>query len=282
MARIPIMVFCFFLLTTGAYADTVKLGIYPSNNPAKLQQVMDVFAAYLEAETGDTVEVIVTRDYNELMRRIQDSSTDIAWLNTLNYVRLKNDLPAIKYISTYVERNEITGSILPFYQSYIVTRNDSGITSLDEGHGKLFAFTDSGSTSGYAFPNMLLRKNGIDPDRFFKKVIFLKKHDRVAEALRKGAIDVGAMSDGTYFTVERKYGDIFRILAKSDPIPLDAIVANETVSEEKVLLYRKALQKMPHDHPFCKNMREILGWSAAGFETRDDSFYDSVRQALGD
>jgi len=243
---------------------------------------MDIFADYLQAETGDTVEAVVTRDYNELMRRIEDRSIDIAWLNTLNYVRLKNDIPGIQYISTYMERNEITGSMLPFYQSYIVTRNDSGITDLGQGRGRLFAFTDNGSTSGYAYPNMLLRKNGIDPDTFFKKVIFLKKHDRVAEALRKGAIDVGAMSDGTYFMVERKHGDIFRVLAKSDPIPLDAIVANDEIAREKVLAYRKALEEMPHDHPFCRNMREVLGWSAAGFETRDDSFYDSARQALGD
>lgn len=275
-----ILALCIFASTSCALADTVKLGIFPSTDPAKLQQVMEVLATYLHEKTGDNVTIVVARDYDELLQRLGDHSIDLAWINTLNYIRAKNDLPTIQYVTTYVEKNEETGVALPFYQSYIVTLNDSGIENLDQARNKRFAFTDPGSTSGYAYPHMLLHNMGICPNDYFKKVFFLKKHDRVVQALLAGSIDLGAMSDGTYFTATRKNGDRFTILAKSDPIPLDAIVADTELSQGQLLTYRKALVEMPDDHAFCKAMREILGWSAAGFETRDDAFYNSVREAL--
>ncbi len=274
------LVLCVLASTSCALADTVKFGIFPSNDPAKLQQVMEVLATYLHEKTGDHIEIVVTRDYEELLHRLEDGSLDLAWINTLNYIRAKTDLPTIQYVTTYVEKNEETGVTLPFYQSYIVTLNNSGIKKIDEARNKRFAYTDPDSTSGYAYPHMLLHKMGIAPSKYFKKVFFLKKHDRVVQALLAGSIDLGAMSDGTYFTATRKNGERFTILAKSDPIPLDAIVANSKLSQEQVLTYRKVLVEMPEDHAFCKAMRAILGWSAAGFATRDDAFYNSVREAL--
>ncbi|UJX42714.1 phosphate/phosphite/phosphonate ABC transporter substrate-binding protein [Desulfovibrio sp. JY] len=269
-----------FCLIGNALAMPIKIAVFPSNDPKKLQTVMDVLAAYLHEKTGDDVKAVVTRDYAELAERLREESVDIAWLNTLNYVRLKAELPAVRYIATYMEENEATGNVTPFYQSYIVALKKSGYTSLNDLKGKRFAFTDVGSTSGYAYPNMLLRKNGIDPDTYFKIVFFLKKHDRVIEALLSGAVDAGAVSDGTYFTAKRNHGDQFVILATSAPIPLDAIVARENLPDAVVARYRSALAAMPRDHLFCRKMRQILGWSAAGFEVRGDAFYDSTREAL--
>ena len=262
------------------FAAPVKLGVYPSNDPAKLQRVMKVFADYLSDKTGDAVSATVTRDYDELVERLRDRTIDIAWINTLNYVKIKKALPEIEYLATYMEMNPDTGAIQPYYQAYIVALKNGGPASLEEGRGKRFAFVDISSTSGYGYPNLLLRKRGIDADRYFGKVFFLKKHDRVIEALLAGSIDLGAVSDGTYHTAVRKHGDRFAILAKSDPIPLDAIVAVAGFPADRVEIYRKAMIEMPADHVFCRNMRDVLGWFAAGFELRGDSFYDSAREAL--
>jgi phosphonate transport system substrate-binding protein len=127
---------------------------------------------------------------------------------------------------------------------------------------------------------MLLRDRGINPGEFFEKVFFLKKHDRVVAALLEGSIDLGAMSDGTYFTAQRRHGNVLQVLAMSEPIPLDAVVAAEGFPPDMAEAYREALNAMPEGHAFFKAMRRVLGWSAAGFETRGDAFYDSVRKAL--
>ena len=268
-------------LGSNAFAASVGLGIYPSNEPTKLYRVMETFAAYLSERTGDSVTAVVTRDYAELAKRLKEKSLDLAWINTLNYIRITKEYPDLRYIATYVEKNENTGAIQPYYQSYIVAMKERGFAGLADIRNRTFAFTDLASTSGYAYPNLLLHKSGIDPDLYFKKIFFLKKHDRIIAALRAGSIDAGAVSDGTYFTAVRSFGDRFAVLAKSDPIPLDAIIAGSTLPADRTDTYRKALVDMPPDHPFCAQMRAVLGWSAAGFAVRDDSFYDTAREALG-
>jgi len=278
--RMLLALFLVLCLAASAQARAVKIAVFPSNDPRKLQAAMDVLAAYLGEQTGDQVTALVTADYAELAQRLREGSVDIAWINTLNYVKIKAELPGVQYIATYMETNESTGKPTPYYQSYIVALRESGLTKLADIQGKRFAFTDTGSTSGYAYPAMLLRNNGIDPDRYCSKVFFLKKHDRVVEALLQGSVDAGAMSDGTYFEARRRYGDRFVILAQSDPIPLDALVAPKTLPAEDVARYRRAFTAMPDDHPFCRNMHATLGWNAAGFAVRDDAFYDSVRETL--
>ena len=140
-------------------------------------------------------------------------------------------------------------------------------------HGRRFAFTDLDSTSGYAYPKMLLRKKGIVPSEYFGKVFFLKRHDRVIEALVNGSVDIGAVSDGTYYSAVGR-------IERSEPIPLDAIVAPPNLSDEKIAWCRRVLTEMPPDHPFNHSMKEVLGWDAAGFAERDDAFYDTMREAL--
>lgn len=280
MARILFLVALVFGLVGAAPAATIKFAVFPSNDPRKLQAVMDVLADYLGEKTGDTVLALVTRDYAELAERLREGSVDIAWINALNYVRIKAEIPSVQYIATFLETNAATGQATPYYQSFIVALKRSGLHSLADLRDKRFAFTDVDSTSGYAYPHMLLRRAGIDPERYFRKVFFLKKHDRVIKALMAGAIDAGAVSDDTYFTAVRHHGDRFAILAKSAPIPLVAITAAAHLSPDTVARYRKALTDMPREHPFCQKMWEVLGWSAAGFQTRNDAFYDSVREAL--
>jgi phosphonate transport system substrate-binding protein len=261
-----------------ARAAEIRLGIFPSNDPAKLYAVMRVLGDYLAAHTGDTYTTVVTRDYEELEQRVRERTVDIAWVNTLNYVRLAADVPAARYLATYMERNETTGRITPFYRSYVVAAAASGIADLGAIRGKRFAFTDHASTSGYAVPHQMLEERGIDPGRDFASVVFLKRHDRVVEALLAGSVDAGAISDGTYFTALRSHGDALRILAESDPIPLDAIVSSGSLPPATVRRVKAALLAMQPDDAFCHAMRTTLGWNAAGFAERDDRFYDSVRK----
>lgn len=270
----------FLLFSTVAYSENLKLAVYPSNDPKKLIVPMKIMAEYLTKNSDDTFVAIVTRDYDELSERLNNKSVHIAWINPINYIKMKAENPSLKYIATYMEKNEETGEIIPFYQAFIVSLKDSGLKSIFEAKGMRFAFTDPGSTSGYAFPNLMLRRKNIVPETFFKKVFFLKKHDRVVEALVNRSVDLGGVSDGTYYTAVRKHGDIFSIIEKSDPIPLDAIVAPENIPDEKIFLYRKILKDMPEDHQFNKSMKDNLGWNAAGFDIKNDQFYNSMREAL--
>jgi len=277
---IKLTLFC-LLLFTSLHAKEYSFATYPSNDPTKVRQAFTPLMEYLTAKSGDTFSLVITKDYEELAARIEEKSVDFAWLNTKSFVLLKERTPSLRYLVTYLEHSK-SGKITPYYQSYIVTLKESNITSLEEAKGKVFAFIDKDSTSGYAYPMVLLKEHRISPDSFFKKVFFLKKHDKVIESLMQHSIEIGAISDGTYYNALEKYGDQFNVLATSKPIPLDVIVATQTISNKEAERIALLLEDIPMDSPSNKAFKEYLGWPSAGFIKEDEHFYDTFSKILKD
>jgi phosphonate transport system substrate-binding protein len=275
---LKLALFCLFLFTTLS-AKEYTFATYPSNTPSKIIQALTPLMEYLSAQSGDTFKLIVTKDYDELTKRIEERSVDFAWVNTKNFVLLKERVPSLRYLVTYMEHSK-NGQITPYYQAFIVAMKDANITSLEEAKNKHFAFTDKESTSGYAYPMMIFEAHHINPYTFFQKVFFLKKHDKVIEALMSHSIEVGAVSDGTYYNALETYGDRLTILATSEPIPLDAIVASANISHQESQRIAHILETIPLDAPSNKAFEEHLGWASAGFVKKDEHFYDSFKKTL--
>jgi phosphonate transport system substrate-binding protein len=270
----------FFLLFLGSLmAKEYTFAIYPSNSPAKVVQALTPLMEYLQDQTGETFHLIITKDYEEIATRIRENSVDFAWLNTKNYVLLQDQVPSLTYLATYQERSK-SGAITPYYQAFIIALKEENIHTLHEAKGRHFAFTDKDSTSGYAYPMMLFHEQGINPYTFFSKVFFLKKHDNIPLALMNYSIDLGAVSDGTYYTAKEHYGDIFSIVAMSKPIPLDAIVATQSAPLELQKRVQHALERLSEDAPAMLAFREHLGWASAGFVHQEAEFYTSFKHAL--
>ena len=255
------------------------LAAYPTNDPKKVYEALKPLADYISAETGWTVRMVVTRNYEEIIRRLSDGSVDIAMLSSASYVRFGPSVPGLSYVATYME--EEGGEITPFYRSVILCLADSAVKGLEGLEGKNFAFTDRYSTSGYIVPLLLLRDRGIDPEAFFGKVFFVGKHDAVIGALKARSVEGGAVSSGTLAAAEAVEGAIFRVLATSEPIPLDAIAAGTRVPQEHVKLLQEVLRCLPPDSAPVEAVRVHLKWPAAGFAVLGDSFYDPLRRALG-
>jgi phosphonate transport system substrate-binding protein len=263
-----------------AAAADITFATYPSNNPDKMVKAFTPLAEYLSEKSGDNVKLVVTKDYAELIERLTNKTVDFALIGTSGYISTKTQMPTLRYIATYLETSaDGSGEVTPYYASYIITLKDSGISQLSDAKGMLFGFTDLNSTSGYAFPMMILSKNGIDPELFFGKVFFLKKHDRVIEALLNRSIDMGAVSDGTYYNAVKAHGSIFNIIQKSEPIPLDPVVASPLTDNETADKFRDILSNIPKDSIVTKAIKEHLGWNARGFTVKSDSFYDPMREA---
>jgi len=269
---------CTFMLTSLGAKEYI-FAMYPSNNPAKIVQALTPLLNYLHEKSGDTFKLVVTKDYEELIQRIQEKSVDFAWINTKNYVHIKEQIPSLRYLVTYQEISK-AGKITPYYQAFIVSLKDSKIHSLKQAKNKNFAFTDKGSTSGYAYPMIIFEDNHINPYTFFNKVFFLKKHDNIIESLVNHSIDLGAMSDGTYYNGLAKYGDIFTIVATSRPIPLDAIIATDKPSKHECQKMTSLLEAIPLNAPSNQAFKEHLGWMSAGFTKESEAFYDDFRHIL--
>lgn len=262
-----------------AQEAALVFGVYPSNDIGKVSQAFAPLEAYLQAAIKRPVRLIVSKDYDELVRRLSDGSVDLAWLGPNAYLSALKAMPAIRYLATYLER-DAKGRPSAYYRSLIVSATGSGITSLSQLKGRHFGFVDKGSTSGYAYPLVMLKDAGIDIDSFFSKQFFLKKHDKVAEALLAGSIAAGAISDGTYAAIMAERGPVLTVLAESGPIPLDALVARPGLAADTAAALSAALLALKPGDEVLAAIERHLAWPAMGFAVMPPGFYDGLRAAL--
>lgn len=273
-------VFLFLAVSITGFAQNFTFGTYPFDDPGVVYHGFLPLTRKITEEMGWSLDLVVTRDYAELSERLMNGTVDFAWIGSVNYIKTKLTLPGIKYIVTYQEWDASGKRIQPYYQSMILTLNSSEFRSISDLKQTKFAFTDKDSTSGYAYPMMMLMETGIDPDNFFRKTFYLGKHQKVIAALLAGSIDAGAVSDGTYYNAVKDHGDVFRILASSAPIPLDAVVAGPGVPDGIVSALQLIFTSIGPDDAVCGELKKVLGWPAAGFTVKDDAFYDSIRRAI--
>ncbi len=100
----------------------------------------------------------------------------------------------------------------PFYKGQFITKTGSGITKLSDLKGKTFCFTDPLSGSGTIIPQIVLKANGIDPDKDLKSYQFAGSHPNVVTAVYKGDCDAGAtfIDARTDASVQKTYPDVMQ------------------------------------------------------------------------
>ena len=124
----------------------------------------------------------------------------------------------------------------------------------------------------------MLKKQGIEPDTYFADVFMLKKHDKVIAAIVQGTVAGGATASSSLALAIQQYGDIFRILMETPPIPLDAYAAGPHVTDEDCKAIQSAFLQLKADSPVLQQMEKEGLPPRAGFTVRDDAFYDVVRE----
>lgn len=91
------------------------------------------------------------------------------------------------------------------YSTILITRKESGITSLEDLKGRVIAFEDPGSTSGFLLPLALLRSQGFEcveldnvgdkPSHNQIGYIFARHEINVTSFVVRGMVDAGALSN---------------------------------------------------------------------------------------
>jgi phosphonate transport system substrate-binding protein len=147
-----------------------------------------------------------------------------------------------------------------YYKSCIITRPDSGIKTLQDLKGKAFAFVTPTSTSGGVGPRFYLNKNGIDPEKFFKSLIYAGKHDSVFLAVKNKKVDAGAVGD-LYFSRWKERG-LLKFSKYDEPndnlidspdlyllgcqkVPGTPMVGRKKLGKEMIAKITKALTSLP-------------------------------------
>jgi len=116
---------------------------------------------YLEKQLKRPVVFIQRDSYRETMDLIKQGELDFAWLCDYPYIALGGTVRLLA-VASYQHQ--------PLYHSYlIVPSKDHATKSILDLKGKVFAYADPNSNTGYLVPRHTLKMQGIDAATFFGK-----------------------------------------------------------------------------------------------------------------
>ena len=199
------------LLATSVVADdwkqdyqVIKFGILSGENEKDRIARYTPFEEYLERELGVEVEIFTAGAYDGVIQALGADQIEFAFLGSSSYAAAytATDGGVVPLVSR-LQNDGSTG-----YYSVVVTRCDSGLNDLASLEGKVLAFADPDSTSGYAVPYFNIAKE-VDPKTYFSAIPFSGSHEAGVAGVVQGTFDAAA----TYMTNETS-GVIPRMVEK--------------------------------------------------------------------
>lgn len=146
-----------------------------------MQDIGNKIAEDIYNRTGLYVVASLQADYTAMIEAFAASDGDTFGIPTTDqYIRI--------YDRTNGNVSPRLGSVrygYPYYFASIYARRDSGIKSIDDLQGKVWIYNDTGSTSGYVFPNMVFNNKGIT----FSNIVESGGHTNSMVALIEGQGD---------------------------------------------------------------------------------------------
>jgi phosphonate transport system substrate-binding protein len=252
----------------------------PSMEAGKIITSGKAIADYLHNQTGYYFKVAVPTSYAAVIEAMGTNEADIAWLATFAYI-----LAHQKY-GAQVELTTVRNGLAK-YRGQFVAQANSGIKELKDIEGKIIAYTDASSTSGYIYPSALLKKNNIKP----KSYIFTGGHPQSILAVYEGKADVGCSfwsppdKDGNpkdaRTAVLDTHPDVLKKVipfAYTDWIPNDTVTFRKDFPQEMKDKVVNALLQLPKQKEGKKMLHDLL--DIDDFVKAKDSDYDIVRETL--
>ena len=172
-----------------------RIGILGGENANDRLRSNECVRAYTEETLGVPTKVFAPADYNGVIEGLLGGNIDMAWLGASAYAKVYlTDPDAVEPVLVKVNTDGSFG-----YHSIGFARADSGITSLEDAKGKVFAFGDPNSTSGYLVPAFEFGRAGIplENGEYFQEVRFSGGHEQSIVGVYNGDFDVSiAWADG--------------------------------------------------------------------------------------
>lgn len=168
--------------------QVVKFGVLSGENEKDRLQRNEPLRLFLEKTLGVKAEIFTAGNYDGVIQALAANQIEFASFGSSAYAAAytATDGAVIPMLTT-ISRSGNTG-----YNSIVVTRCDSGIKSLADAEGKVHAFADPDSTSGYAVPYYNFVKEGIKPEEYFAAVPFSGSHEAGVQGVVNGTFDTAS------------------------------------------------------------------------------------------
>lgn len=254
-----------------AEAQTIRFAMTPAflhDQHALLAE----WRVYLEARLKRPVEFVQRDRYRDTMDLLQQQKVEFAWICDYPYVMLKNE---VRLLSVALNNDK------PTYRSYlIVPTRDTQTRSVIDLKGRVFAYADPYSNTGYLVPRFEIKRSGADPATFFKRTFFTWSHRKVIDAVAAGLVEGASVDSYVWDSLSRVRPDITaktRIAWKSEEYGFPPMVAHRNVPEADFKLMQDILLNMVNE-PQGRAILERLNLN--GFIRGTPKLYDRVAEMM--
>jgi phosphonate transport system substrate-binding protein len=262
------------ILTAGggwcAPAGPLRFGYPAIEDPTvtlgKYQKLLDAMAEVISVP----VFLVQGDSYSEIVKGFERGAMDIGILNAFSYVEI-GSRAHLAPLARRVRAGRDT------YQSYLVAREGAGITGYADLRGKVMAFPDARSTTGYLLPRLMLRRHRLDLPRDVSRVLFVGKHDSTALAVANGTADAGALASYIYEELGPAIQAKLVILDRSEAIPFGPVVARADLGDAllgRIRTFFVTLDRTPRGQEL---LREA---GLSGFTAAVDTDYAPIRHLV--
>nr|WP_184431579.1 phosphonate ABC transporter substrate-binding protein [Roseospira goensis] len=172
-----------------ATIDEFRIGIMGGENASDRLRSNECLRTKIEDLLGVETKLFAPADYNGVIEGLIGGNLDLAWLGASGYAKTYLEDPeAVEPVLVKINTDGSYG-----YHSIGFARADSGITALEDMEGKVFAFGDPNSTSGYLIPSIEIPQAGyaMEPGEYFGDVVFSGGHEQTIVGVYNGDYDAG-------------------------------------------------------------------------------------------
>jgi phosphonate transport system substrate-binding protein len=219
---------------------------------------------------GRKVEFVLRRSYRDVMALLDSGTIEFAWICGYPYVQTRKP-EFLQLMTVPVYRGA------PRYSSYIIVPHNSPYQRLGDLEGKIFAFSDPDSNSGFLYPLSLLAKNGDKPETYFRQTFFTFNHAETVEAVAEQVADGGAVDSYIWESLaafKPELTEKTRIIKKSPSFGFPPIVSHIGVDANTVELMKRTLESMNQDATGKALLAEL---KLDGFGHYPDSLFNGIR-----
>lgn len=271
--RILFCLLCLWPALLMAGQAPIRIGLTPAILHDRHAAMVDL-RLYLEARTGREVELVVRDSYRQIIDLISHDQLDFAWVSAYPFVYLQQHAQ-LRLLATPLFHGR------PFFRAYlIVPLTDKSSSDLFSLQGKIFAFADPYSHTGYLVPRYQLRQSGYDPTTFFAKTFYTGGHKKVIQAVASQLADGGYVDSFVWDTLallEPELTARTRIVTQSGEYGFPPLVAGRKVKARDFAAMRRILLEMSGNPQGVALLKQL---NIDGFVPGDPKWYAEVARMM--
>lgn len=200
-----------------------------SHNPKKHYRYLKPMVEYAASKMSDlgitNVDVKMVRNNEQMINLLQKGAVDWVTETSISSVLFEQQAGAEILLRKWKKG-------VPMYRTVFFTRIDSGINTLADLKGKKLALEDTGSSSAYFIPSLILNQEGLKlqhlptprskvlPDRV--GYLLTGEEINISTWVHKGVADAGAFNNQDWHKEDHLpqiFQEDMKIFAQSKPLP---------------------------------------------------------------